>query len=209
MVIVSLLSNFHRWQLEGYMVIVSFLSNFDRWQLEGYMVMVSLLSNFDRWQLEGYSVMVSLLSNFDRWQLECYMVIFSLFSNFHRWQLEGYMVIVSLLSHFDRWQLEVGCPNFAYKKVSLQSETQTVSLGFAPFSRNSGKIFLFHSALFCFKSFPSFRYKICFASKFRIGNSFASNFLHNFAKESHFFIMFLNYVFNPPKSKNFHGLQGP
>ena len=51
---------------------------------------------------------------------------------------------------------QLGCPDFASKKVSLQSETKPNANGFASFSRNSGKNFLLHIALFRFKSFALF-----------------------------------------------------
>ena len=51
----------------------------------------------------------------------------------------------------------VGCPNFASKKVSLQSETKRNANSFASFSQNSGKKISLNFALFRFKSFASFR----------------------------------------------------
>ena len=59
----------------------------------------------------------------------------------------------------------LGCPNFASKKVSLQSETKRNANGFASFSRNSGK-----KISLCFASKVSLR----FVKKYVLLQSFAS-----------------------------------
>ena len=65
----------------------------------------------------------------------------------------------------------LGCPNFTSKKVSLQSETQKVLLGFASSLRNSGNFFLLLFALFRFKSFAllknKFHSKVSLREQFR------------------------------------------
>ena len=91
----------------------------------------------------------------------------------------------------DHWA-GVGCPNFASKKVSLQSKTKRNANGFAWFR------FLF--AKLWKKNFASFRFVSL--QKFRFGNCFASN------SKKVWFYFFSNFFFSQAITKKSANLQG-
>ena len=86
----------------------------------------------------------------------------------------------------------LGCPNFASKKVSLQSETKQNANGFASFSQNSGKKISLQK--FRFVSLKNmFRFKVSLREQFRF-KSFAS-FRSTVVSTLSYYALFYNSVY--------------